>query len=424
MSKRSFFRRSATAPSLKFLELREHFVPFRVDALMERMLADPRLTAEQAAQFQVLRKMLSARFHFEYHDILESLKRDFVSFDPDRDTQDKLNCSESELEEKSARLYEGVKLLLERCNFVEMTPEQLDACLDLQPVGGLSVYVDRQDFSEFNVFFRGIRKKTVTEPRFYLFRRTWTTTVFSRVFVIARTSTTTGSRRHAKMFKDISVENLKIVVPKVRLGMPMFDRLKIGGTIFGSLATTISKVVFALMFSWWLFIVVMSGFVIATFKGIMSFLSSKTKYLYVFSSNLYYQSVSNNKAALTSLVDAAEEQELKEALLAYFMLFVLRDRDLTLEQLDEAVEHWLLEQFGWDVDFEVDDAVRKLKEKELLFVSCGPIYKVCDLPRALRRLDEAWDDFFSYNQPDADTEDRIADAEFHCRNDGRPKSSN
>lgn len=402
------FRRT---PSLKFLEQREHFVPFRGDVLMGRILTDRRLTPEQTSQFEVLRKMLTAWLHFEYHDTLESLKRDFVSFDPDRDTMDELDCSEAELGKRCSRLYDGVTFLLDRCNFVKMQPEQLDACLELQPVGGLSVYVDKQDFSAFDVFYRGIRQKAVTEPRLYLFQRTRTTTVFSRVFVIAQMNAENGGGLLTKMFKDVAVENLKIIVPKVRLGMPVFDRLKIGGTVFGSLATTIYKVVFAFMLSWWLFALVMSGLVIATFKGIMSFLSSKTKYLHVFSSSLYFRSVSNNKAALTSLVDAVEEQELKEVLLAYYMLFVLRDCDLTMERLDAAIEDWLLEQFDWNVDFEVNDAVRKLEEKGLV-ESRGPIYKVYDLPSALRRLDKAWDEIFLYNVPTTTVEDRIADGDW------------
>ncbi len=411
MPKRPLFRWSNTKPLLKFLEIREKFLPLRVDVLMERILADRRLAEESLPQIHELRKMLAARFHFDYYEILDSLKRDFVAFDPDRDTLAEPEYSEQELDEKCRRVHAGAKLLLERANFVEMTAEQLDACLELQPVGGLSVHVDKRDFDEFNVFYRGIREKEIREPRFYLFQRTRTTTVFSRVFVLARLNKENGGTVLAKMFKDVSVENLKIIVPKVRLGMPVFDRLKIGGTFFGSLATTIYKLVVAVTLSWWLFALVLSGLMIATFKGIMSFLSSKTKYLHVFSSSLYFRSVSNNKAALTSLVDAAEEQELKEAILAYFTLFILRDRDLTLETLDEAVEAWIAEQFKLNVDFEVDDAVRKLEEKGL-FVSRGPVYKVFDLPSTLRRLDKAWDSFFVYNESGNVAEDRLADADW------------
>jgi len=165
------------------------------------------------------------------------------------------------------------------------------------------------------------------------------------------------------------------------------------------------------MLSWWLFAVILSSLVVAAFRGVFSFLNSRTKYLHVFSSSLYYLSVSNNEAALTTLIDTAEEQELKESLLAYFMLFVLRNRQLTIQQLDEAVEHWLLEQFEFDVDFEVDDAMDKLKKFGLI-ASQGPIDKVYDLPTVLRRLDEAWDNFFPYYESGGTTDDRVADGDW------------
>ena len=411
------FRQSSVDPSLTFLEEREHFIPLEVDTLMERILADKRLSPEEVSQFREIRKLFALFLHFKYRSKLETLKRSFVPFDPDRDTLDVSDLSEQDLDAKWSSLCEEVKCLLRRCNYREMTEEQLDACMDKQPIGGLSVHVDKRNFSEFGVFYRGRRNEVITEKRFILFRWKRSTMVFSRVFVFARLSkekeakTEKNNRVLAKMFKDISVENLQVIVPEVRLGMPIFARLKIGGTFLTALATPISKVVFALVLSWWLFIVVASGLVMAAFKGIMSFLNSRTKYMQLFSSKLYYCTVSNNKAALTSLIDTAEDQELKEVLLAYFMMFVLRDRDLTIEQLDEAIEEWLKEQFGIDVDYKVDDAVRKLEEKDV-FVLRGQIHKVYDLPTTMRRLDKAWDEFFAYKRSNADSEDRVADSSF------------
>lgn len=398
-------------PPLKFLEMQEHFVPFHVDVLLERMLTDQHLTEGQASQFHELRNMLANRFHYEYRKTLEMLKKDFAGINPEPDTRCQQKYSVAELDEKCTQLDKGVKYVLARSNFAALTPEQLDACLELQPVGGLSVYVDKQDFSKFDVFFRGIRDDTVKETRFFFLKREWKTKVFSRVVVIARSSGNDKERLIIKIFKDVSVENLKIIVPRIRLGMPVFDRLKISGTVFGSLVTPLSKLLFAFMLSWWWFIVVTSGFMIAMFKGIFSFLNSRTKYLHVFSSQLYYLTLSNNEAALTSLVDIAEEQELKETLLAYFMLFILRDRNLTMQQIDDAVERWLKEQFGFDVDFEVDDALHKLSELGLLILQ-EPYYKVYDLPCVLRRLDEAWDNFFTYHDSGIAADDRVADGDF------------
>jgi hypothetical protein len=57
-------------------------------------------------------------------------------------------------------------------------------------------------------------------------------------------------------------------------------------------------------------------------------------------------------------VDEAGEEESKEVLLAYVML--QKHPGATARELDAAVEAWLLRRFGTRVDFEVDDALRKL----------------------------------------------------------------
>lgn len=391
---------------LDFLENREHFIPFRVDVLLDRMLLDERLDEEERRLFRFLKRLLADRFHYEFHQDLEDVKNDFIPFDPDRETLCEPEYDEDELHAIRLRLYAGIRRLLAVGNYLELTPEQVAECLKLQPVGGLSVHVDTDDFDEFHVYYRGIRKREDTQRFLFLWKRTRPVRYLNRVFVVARFKRECGGRVIIKMFKDVAVENLKIIAPKVKLGMPFFDRIKIGGTVLGSLATTIYKLVVAVTLSPILFAIVLGGLLLAAFKGIMSFLNSRTKYLHVFSSSLYYRNLSNNKAALTTLVDAAEEQEVKEAILGYFMLYTA-GRDMTMREIDEAAERWIEETFGHHFDFEVDDAVRKLREKELLFTSrvesdpddpsrTRELFRVRELRDALRRLDNAWDDYNSF----------------------------
>jgi len=149
---------------------------------------------------------------------------------------------------------------------------------------------------------------------------------------------------------------------------------------------------------------------------------------------------------LTRLVDAAEAEESKELLLAYFILYVERDRDYTVEELDRRVEAWLRARFDVDVDFEVDDAVRKLIEKDLIaerVVEPAPvaparggsaaegssnespaprrILKVYDLPSSLRRLDEWWDNFFVGEGGGDASNDRLADGDWPPFPEGVPR---
>jgi hypothetical protein len=118
------------------------------------------------------------------------------------------------------------------------------------------------------------------------------------------------------------------------------------------------------------------------------------RYQVAIKDNLYFRNVNNNAGVFDALVGAAEEQEFKEAALAYH--FLLREPGLDEETLDRRIEAWLKERFGVDVDFEVDDGLAKLERFDLL-ARAGERLSVPALPDALRRLDRRWDRLFDYN---------------------------
>ena len=63
----------------------------------------------------------------------------------------------------------------------------------------------------------------------------------------------------------------------------------------------------------------------------------------------------NNLGVIFFLMDSLEEQELKEALLAYYILW--RDGTLKQTELDARCEEFLNARCGVEVDFEVGDAL-------------------------------------------------------------------
>ncbi|NQT13748.1 MAG: DUF3754 domain-containing protein, partial [Planctomycetes bacterium] len=250
--------------------------------------------------------------------------------------------------------------------------------------------------------------------------------VFKRVALLVRTVEDDKDVIYMKLFKDVVLEDLKMLTPQVQIQMPVFAKFKIGSTVAGSLFAPALKLVMAAAFSTLLFVIVLAGCIGALVKGVFSFLSSKTKYMQTLSSSLYFQNLANNTSALARLVDAAEAEEAKEMLLAYFILYTERDRDYTMEELDQRVEEWVFEQFDERVDFEVDDAVRKLIQKDLMVERVVPppatseapqsaarrILKVWDLTTTLRRLDEWWDNYFMANNNGDPANDRLADGHW------------
>jgi hypothetical protein len=92
---------------------------------------------------------------------------------------------------------------------------------------------------------------------------------------------------------------------------------------------------------------------------------------------------------LTRLVDEAEEDECKEALLAYF--FLLRTPEgVSSAQLDGAVERWLEQRFKINVDFEVSDGIAKLVNLGLVREQDGR-FTVCPPTEGLAQLRKRWD---------------------------------
>ncbi len=105
------------------------------------------------------------------------------------------------------------------------------------------------------------------------------------------------------------------------------------------------------------------------------------RYQVAIKDSLYFRNVNNNAGVFDALVGAAEEQDFKEALLAYAFLRAAPDEE---GALDARVEEWLLRTFKVDVDFEVDDGLAKLERYGLLKRE-GARLSVVPLGRGARR---------------------------------------
>ena len=99
---------------------------------------------------------------------------------------------------------------------------------------------------------------------------------------------------------------------------------------------------------------------------------------------LYAKGQDSGDGVLFSLFNSMEEQEVKEVALGYLTLLRCQARSeqnnnqqdekkssltkgVTMDELDKACEEWLYNKFGNKCDFEVDDALHKLIEMDLVY---------------------------------------------------------
>ena len=80
---------------------------------------------------------------------------------------------------------------------------------------------------------------------------------------------------------------------------------------------------------------------------------------------------------------------MKEALLAYCFLLAESSQAYDEARLDERIS-WLNERFGVDVDFEVDDALDKLRKLDLLRTEADGTLNVVPETQALEQLRAHW----------------------------------
>jgi hypothetical protein len=110
---------------------------------------------------------------------------------------------------------------------------------------------------------------------------------------------------------------------------------------------------------------------------------------------VYFRNLANNTGVIDLVVGAGEEQDVKEALIAYW---ALRRAGGTLakDQIDAAAEAFLRERFGIEIDFEVTDALAKLERLELIARDGERISSLAPV-EALAKLDARWDGLFKFN---------------------------
>jgi hypothetical protein len=108
--------------------------------------------------------------------------------------------------------------------------------------------------------------------------------------------------------------------------------------------------------------------------------------------NIYFRNVNNNAGIFDYLIATAEDQETKEAALAYHFIRKAEVAPTTTEVTDR-VETWLAKNFAVNVDFKIADALETLnrlglvrREGEQLFVP--------PLESAILQLHQVWNNFF------------------------------
>ena len=127
-------------------------------------------------------------------------------------------------------------------------------------------------------------------------------------------------------------------------------------------------------------------------KQFNNFKNRKLRFMQALTQNLYFKNLDNNAGVFHRLANDAEEEESKEAILAYYFLLV-SEKPLGRSALDRAIESWFETRWDCRIDFEIDDALHKLMALGLVSENQGLLQAVA-VDEGIRLLDRRWDDYF------------------------------
>jgi hypothetical protein len=402
-----------------------NFIPFRKRDIVEMLLREGQLDAQEKEQFRQFCELLQSVFHFDYHRTLEDLKDAYAPLNPDRDTRKPTGIGQ----ESSTQFAEQMASLLERANYTKLTDADLHRAFEEDSLFKLRLYVDFDDFEEVLLFTRGEHRKTEPYRRFFgLQSREVTFINFDRVVVYIKFKADTALNKRPdrvgitmlKLFQNVPKADIEMLFPNTQLGMRLIDKLIIGvPAIAGGIVALSTKVGASLLLlgalmGYWLglsaepveltravalaLIAGIAGLGSFIWKQFSNFRNRKLRFLQSLTENLYFKNLDNNAGVFHRLVDDAEEEECKEAILAYyFLLGDAQSRDR--HELDRQIEAWFQKNWDCQLDFDIGDAVEKLERLDLLKAGNG--LKAQPLDAACHLLDQRWDNYFPGNRQGA-----------------------
>ncbi|MEM7562231.1 MAG: TMEM143 family protein [Pseudomonadota bacterium] len=367
--------------------------------------------------------MLDQIFHYEFHQVIEALKISYAEMDPDSDTR----ASGLKSVQPEAAFIDLLDELLEKANYERITQEDLNQALNESSIFKIRLHVDFDDFNEVSLFARGESLKTETVNQLFGLRKRQIDFVnYDRVVVFIRLRDDLETSHSSsplcrpgstllKLFRNVPKADLEMLFPNTQVRMRLTDKLLIGvpavisGGIVVSTKLGASLLLLGSLMGYWLglhqqptelnqaaIMALLAGLAALggyLWKQFNNFKNRKLRFMQALTQNLYFKNLDNNAGVFHRLANDAEEEESKEALLAYCFLLCSK-QSMDKAALDQSIENWFENRWQCKLNFEIDDALQKLLTLGLVNDEEGRLTAV-PLIGAIQKLDARWDNYFT-----------------------------
>lgn len=397
---------------------RQSFIPYSRADVVELCATDGLLHRGEAAKFRTFCGLLNDYHHYRFHRRLEQLKVNYQPLDPDRAS---LVATEVDETRAESRLMKVVDELLKSANYHEFTLAQLKQAFRDSCLVKLQLKVNFHDFDRLKVYWRGCSRQGdhLVYDRVVMIMKPKPASYFRKRGDDLEKLRFTPGKVHVYHYKNIPRADLEILFPNLEVTMIPQEKLKVGIPALiasvpvvlnvipqmGSLCKALAFLVLGPAMAAQMGLdPTLMGDVMPLIAGTMTFAmglggfgcaqASKLRkregaFHKTISDTLFSRQLDSNSGVFHTLLDAAEEEECKEMILAYYHLLV--GERTTARELDDKVEEWLLAHSQTEIDFDVDKAVTNLKQTMCKSES-GPVPLLCQERRGelfVLQLEEA-----------------------------------
>ena len=388
------------------------FIPIKAHSLF-KVLLDEHFgqTSEQNQKMNDLIKMFQAIWHHDLHNNLLDLKRLYDRMSPN-------NSSPKYPRETIVQFLDVFEQTLTDGNWDEISDEEVQEALDGEDVLPISLVVRFDEFRVKRLYKLGERREVVERKSLFGLRKEkFEVKIFENVISVLEFQDEKWfgeskkrqrqkidgdlSGLHLRLFKDVPHLDLEIIFPNTSPSMRSLDKVKIIAPLVGGVFSLGMKYI-PLLFggasgdtSLSLLGGILAGLGTYMLKTYTTYQKTRENFRKIVAKDMYFKGLANDETVLTYVVDLGEVQEVKEAVLAYVFLFC-QTQPISEEMLDEKIESWLEKRFDVYVDFEVDDALRKLDKMRVLITDDAGHLSVVDIDTALNLMDEYWDNLYNF----------------------------
>lgn len=377
------------------------YVPCRVGHLVQEL--SELSPQEERPKFWELAHLLENLHHHRAGVQGRMLGALYAPFDPDGETVPPEPAREESLHRFEARLEE----LLRAARFEPIPREQLETTGDREVLARLKIDPDLDAIERLAVWARGRGTKAHRiRPFRRLFRLQEVEVVtHRRVVVVVRTRD--DPHLSLKLFKDVPLRDLELLLPTVRVRMRLFDKLKLSGS--GSAAAISAWKLLRMAYAYtpglakllalplqvlFLPLFLLVGGIYGG-KTVLDYAKIRASYVTALAEHLYAITLASNHSVIARLAEMAAEEETKGLLLAYALLRREERPGIGPEALRERVEAFVWDRYRARVAFDTDGALRELDELAISWRAEGGARSVLPVDAALRNVDKAWDELYS-----------------------------